>query len=89
MTSRTTEAFRRLLAELPPPVRRQARAAYARWSVDPWQRGLQFKQVHTREPVWSVRVSLGWRAVCVRTGDVAVWFWIGSHADYDALLSRL
>ena len=89
MTSRTTEAFRRLLAELPPPVRRQAREAYRRWHTDPWQRGLQFKRVHTREPVWSVRVSLGWRAVCVRSDDAAIWFWIGSHADYDALLARL
>ena len=89
MTSRTTEAFRRLLAELPVPVRRQAREAYRRWQADPWQGGLQFKRVHTREPIWSVRVSLGWRAVCVRSGEVAIWFWIGSHADYDALLARL
>ena len=89
MTSRTTEAFRRLLAELPPPVRRQAREVYRRWHVDPWQRGLQFKRVHAREPIWSVRVSLGWRAVCVRSDDSAIWFWIGSHADYDALLARV
>jgi hypothetical protein len=53
MTSRTTEAFRGLLAELPGPVRRQAREAYRRWHVDPWQGGLHFKRVHTREPIWS------------------------------------
>jgi len=22
------------------------------------------------------------------TGDTVVWFWIGSHADYEALLRR-
>jgi hypothetical protein len=22
-------------------------------------------------------------------GDVAIWFWIGSHADYDKLLEQL
>jgi hypothetical protein len=25
----------------------------------------------------------------VRDGDVIVWFWIGSHADYDRLLREL
>jgi hypothetical protein len=34
-------------------------------------------------------VGLGWRAVGVRDGDTMVWFWIGSHADYDRLLSEL
>ena len=71
------------------PVRRQAREAYHRWVTDPWHPGLQFKSVHTQQPIWSVRVSLGWRALCRRSGDVAIWFWIGSHADYDALLTRL
>ena len=55
-------------------MRRQAREAYRRWHMDPWQHGLQFKRVHATEPIWSVRVSLGWRAVCVRSGDTAVWF---------------
>jgi len=26
------------------------------------------------------------RALAVETGDGLVWFWIGSHADYDALI---
>jgi hypothetical protein len=39
--------------------------------------------------VYSVRVGLGWRALGVREGDVMVWFWIGSHADYDRLLETL
>lgn len=76
-----------MLAGLP-PVRRQARAAYHRWHVDPWHRGLQFKRVHAVEPIWSVRVSLDRQAVRVRTGEAAVWFWTGSYACYDALLAR-
>jgi len=37
---------------------------------------------------WSGRVGLHHRAVAVESGDDRVWFWIGSHADYDRLLSQ-
>jgi hypothetical protein len=50
---------------------------------------LQFKRVHASEPIYSVRAGLGWRAVGVRSDDAMVWFWIGSHAEYDRLLSGL
>ena len=36
---------------------------------------------------WSVRVELRDRALAVEVEDGLVWFWIGSHADYDALIS--
>jgi hypothetical protein len=36
---------------------------------------------------WSARVGLGYRAVAVRDGDDFVWFWIGSHADYDRFIA--
>ena len=28
-------------------------------------------------------------ALAVREGDVWIWFWIGSHAEYDRLLTQL
>ena len=31
----------------------------------------------------------GWRAVCIRTGDFALWYFIGSHGDYDRLIATL
>ena len=40
-------------------------------------------------PIFSARVSLGYRALAIREEDTWVWFWIGSHSDYDQLLSRL
>ena len=33
---------------------------------------------------WSARVGLGYRALAVEVDDGLLWFWIGSHADYDA-----
>jgi hypothetical protein len=33
-----------------------------------------------------VRVGLRHRALAVEVNDGLLWFWIGSHADYDALI---
>ena len=68
---------------------RKAREAYKLWKDDPYNSTLQFKQVHAGRPIYSVRVGIGWRALGVKDGDDVVWFWIGSHADYDKLLSHL
>jgi hypothetical protein len=52
--------------------------------------GLQFKQVHPTLPVWSVRITASYRAVGIRTAsDKIVWFFIGTHDDYDRLLASL
>jgi mRNA-degrading endonuclease RelE of RelBE toxin-antitoxin system len=89
VTSRTTERFRKAFRKLPPTVQRQAKAAYHLWRDNPSHPSLQFKRIHSREPIYSVRIGIGWRAVGVRSDDTVVWFWIGSHAEYDKLLSNL
>jgi hypothetical protein len=35
---------------------------------------------------WSVRVGAHYRALAVEVEGGLLWFWIGSHADYDALI---
>ena len=89
MTSRTTKRFRKLLADLPPHVRKQAMEAYVTWMGDPWHASLQFKQIHTARPIFSARIGLDWRAVCIRSGDTVLWYFIGSHAEYDKLIKTL
>ena len=89
MTSRTTKRFRKLLADLPPHVQKQAREAYIAWTRDPWQPKLQFKQIHATRPIFSARIGIDWRAVCIQTDDQALWYFIGSHADYDKLIKTL
>jgi hypothetical protein len=32
---------------------------------------------------------MGYRAVGIVEAEEIVWFWIGSHADYDKVLKRL
>ena len=89
MNSVTTERFRRAFEALPPSVRRRARRAYAIFQRDPSHPSLRLKQVHRTRAIHSVRVGLGYRALGVREGDTMVWFWIGSHAEYDRLVRGL
>ena len=35
---------------------------------------------------WSVRIGLHYRAVAVEVTDGLLWFWIGSHEDYNKLM---
>jgi hypothetical protein len=44
---------------------------------------------HTKLPIYAVRIDLDWRALGILKGDAIVWFWIGPHADYERLLSKL
>jgi len=32
---------------------------------------------------------MDWRALGVRAGDDMIWFWIGSHEDYNSLLGQM
>jgi hypothetical protein len=49
---------------------------------------LHFTSLHFKKVgrFWSARVGAHYRAVAVEAPDGLVWFWIGSHADYDRLL---
>jgi hypothetical protein len=89
VNSRTTERFRAAFERLPAAVRLRARRAYLRFREDPNHPSLRFKLVHPTRPIYSVRIGLGYRALGVRDVDDVVWFWIGSHADYDQVLASL
>jgi len=89
MTSSVTQEFRQRLARLPAAIQEQAARAYGLWRSDPYHNSLQFKRVSQRQPIYSVRVGLGYRALGLREDEHLYWFWIGPHAEYDELLRRL
>jgi hypothetical protein len=89
MKSHTTRRFREMFASLPSHAQRQAREAYRLFRQSPAHPGLHFKQVHADPLLYSARVGISYRAICVRDGETVVWFWIGSHSDYDRRLSQL
>jgi hypothetical protein len=88
MISRTTQRFREAYRALPEAIRRQAREAYQLFLQNPAHPSLRFRQVHPTRPLYSARINLNYRALGIRDGDIIVWFWIGSHDDYERLLAR-
>jgi len=89
MISKTTKRFRETLEGLPKDIRQQAKDCYKLFILNPKHPSLRFKKVHTTEPVYSVRINIDYRAVCIVDGKEVIWFWIGSHAEYDKLLRQL
>lgn len=85
MKSIRTKQFHKLFEQLPVHVQKQAREAYQLFKQNPYHPGLHFKRIDPQSPIYSVRISLGYRAVGRYEGDTIIWFWIGSHADYDRL----
>ena len=86
MKSRVTEDFLSHFHKLPKDIRERARRNYRLWRQNPAHPSLHFKRIHGTEPLYSIRIGLGWRALGLLENDTITWFWIGSHADYDALI---
>ena len=89
MKSYLTRDFISCFRKLPERIKRLAGKNYRIWKQNPSHPALQFKLVGRRRPVYSIRVGLGWRALGLKSDDTIIWFWIGSHADYSGLVSRL
>ena len=81
--------FRRLFVNLPKQVQAQTQAAYRQFKKDPHYPSLRFKKVHQNLPIYSVRISNNYRAVGQLDGDTVIWFWVGSHSQYEKLLENL
>lgn len=89
MKSLTTTEFRKLFANLPKQVQEQTRAAYRQFKENPSHPSLRFKKVHPELPIYSARISKNYRAVGQLDGGTVIWFWVGSHAEYDRLLEQM
>jgi len=89
MKSSLTEEFRDAFARLPKNVQRQARKAYQKFQDSPGYPGLHLKKLHTRREIYSIRITQNYRALGALQDDEIIWFWIGSHAEYNQLLKNL
>jgi mRNA-degrading endonuclease RelE of RelBE toxin-antitoxin system len=89
VNSRITAQFRQAFGYLPEQIRDQTSEAYRQFKQDPNHPSLRFKKVHPELPIYSARISKSYRAVGNLEGDTIIWFWVGSHAEYDRLLSQL
>lgn len=75
-----------MFQDLPSDVREDAKRAYRLFRTDPSHPSLHFKKMGGEDRIHSVRVGLGYRALAVVEQGRAVWYWIGSHSEYDRLV---
>jgi hypothetical protein len=81
--------FRKAFRGLSKSIQKQAREAYRLFQLNPQHPGLRFKRVHEKPPVYSARINRNYRAVGILDRDEIIWFWIGSHKEYERLIASL
>jgi hypothetical protein len=64
-----------------PGAQKLAREKYSLWKRDPGHPSLKFEE--RRIGICVVRIGEHIRAIGLREGDLIVWFWIGSHEEYN------
>lgn len=69
--------------ELPDSIQELADKNYEILKADPQHPSLHLKKAGK---YWSVRVGRKYRALGVDLEEGILWFWIGTHAEYDKLL---
>ena len=84
MIHKTTSKFWKCYHRLPDKIRELADKNFSLLKEDPDHPSLHFKKVGSFK---SVRVGLSYRALAVDREYGCLWFWIGSHDEYDRLQS--
>jgi len=85
LISRVRPSFWKAYEKLHPEIQASARVSYQIFTGDPGHPSLRFKKLAGHDLIWSVRINQSVRALAERKGDTLVWFWIGSHNDFDKL----
>ena len=85
MTHLTLPRFWKHYARLPAEVQRLADKNFGLLKANPDHPSLDLKKVGRKRQLWSVRVGDHYRALGTDKPDGLLWFWIGTHAEYDRL----
>ena len=90
MRHRTTTDFWQAYARLPENICRRADKQFEQLRGNSQHPSLQFKKIGDRhgQEVWSARVTLNYRAIAVKREYGYLWFGIGDHRTYEALISQ-
>lgn len=84
----TTPKYWEFYSELPADVRKVADSYFSLLKQNSKHTSLHLKKVGD---LWSVRAGIHYRALGVETESTPkgiIWFWIGSHAEYDRLIMK-
>jgi len=78
-----SSAFWNCYRSLPQSIQELADAQFALLKENPSHPSLHFKKIGKYR---SVRIGIHYRSLAVEVPEGLLWFWIGSHADYDKII---
>jgi hypothetical protein len=81
--SRVAPEFWLLYRELSGEIQFAARKAHQLFSANPAHPSLKLERQRADPRAWSVRITRDVRAVALRRGDEWLWFWIGTHKEFE------
>ncbi len=83
MKSFRSPNFNKLFSKLPSNIQRLANKNYLLWKTNHLHPSIRYKDVGNN--LRSVRIGEHYRAVGTIDVDVIIWFWIGTHEEYNKL----
>jgi hypothetical protein len=89
-----TKEFREQFGRLPDVIQRLADRAFATFVQDPSHSALRHhsldenKRGQHRPGSFSVSISMQYRAIYTIDGDTNVWYWIGTHSEYNTFVGK-
>jgi hypothetical protein len=84
MISKRSKSFNKKFVLLPDEVKLLAIKTYKLWKNNRQHPSLQYKKMS--DNVRSVRIGDGYRALGELRSDSIIWFWIGTHEEYNNLI---
>ena len=90
--SRWTTSFAYQVGELPAYVQKLVEKAIRLWEANPKHRSLRLHPLKDTKKgrhvtgSFSISLNMQYRALYVMEGETALWYWVGSHADYDRFI---
>ena len=79
----TVQSFWKNYNKLPIQIQKLADKNFELLKINQEHPSLHLKKVNN---YWSVRIGKRYRALAVEINDGLLWFWIGTHSQYDNLL---
>lgn len=86
LTSYTHPSFWKCYYKLPKEIQKNANKQFRLFEKDPHHPSLGFGK---KGDVWTVNIGYHYRAIGYKEGSAIIWFWVGSHEDYNVFMNRL
>lgn len=87
MRSVATRRFWNLFYALPDDIQELAVKNYKLWRQDPNHPSLHFRRLKGSEDRFTIRIGTHYRALGRLSSGTVTWVWIGTHSEYDKLMT--